>query len=175
MLSFYSLFRFIKVKRSIMSSSLDEILSSDNSEYYESNEEMSEKSSSESEGESALFQNKDKTNRKHNSTKSKQPLNSTMRNESTLLKNLKKHRLQLQAMKKNQNKIQPKYANQTKTNEVEETPHIVNIPCKNLMKEPNLKSFHYNIRGALGGGPQSSFIRSCFVTTKYKSSSGIVS
>ena len=128
-----------------MSSSLDEILSSDNSEYYESNEEMSEKSSSESEGESALFQNKDKTNRKHNSTKSKQPLNSTMRNESTLLKNLKKHRLQLQAMKKNQNKIQPKYANQTKTNEVEETPHIVNIPCKNLMKGPNLKSFHYNI------------------------------
>ena len=45
-----------------MSSSLDEILSSDNSEYYESSEEMSEKSSSESEGESALFQNKDKTN-----------------------------------------------------------------------------------------------------------------
>ena len=77
-----------------MSSSFDEILSNDNSDYYESSEEVWEKSSSESEGESALIPNNDKTNRKHNSTKSKQPLN------STLLKNLKKQRLQLQAMKK---------------------------------------------------------------------------
>ena len=27
----------------------------------------------------------------------------------------------------------------------EETPNVINVLCKNLMKGPNLKSFHYNI------------------------------